>query len=392
MNGGSSSIKFALYTPGEPPRRLLSGLIERIGLGDAGLIVKDDKGQPQRHPFAAAEHAQAGAALINWLTQRGGFDEMAAVGHRVVHGGPRYSEPQRVTTDLLDELRRLVSLDPAHLPGEIALIEAFQRHDPNLPQIACFDTAFHRAMPRVARLLPIPRHYDDAGIQRYGFHGLSYTYLLEELGHIAGPKAAHGRLILAHLGAGASMAAVRDGKCLDTTMGFTPTSGLVMGTRTGDLDPGLLVHLLRTERLNADQLDELVNRRSGLLGISESSSDMRDLLGRQANDRRAAEAVELFCYRAKMWIGALTTVLGGLDTLIFSGGIGENAAEVRVRICEGLDFLGIHLDPDRNNANAPIISTGTSTVTVRVIRTDEELMIAQSVSSLLADGLTSKGK
>ncbi len=329
MNGGSSSIKFALYTRDDPPRRLLSGLIERIGLEDAGLIVKDEKGQSQRHPFAAADHAQAGAALISWLTQRDGFDEMTAAGHRVVHGGPRYSEPQRVTSDLLEELRRLVSLDPVHLPGEIALIEAFQRHDPNLPQIACFDTAFHRAMPRVARLLPIPRHYDDAGIQRYGFHGLSYTYLLEELERIAGRQAAHGRLILAHLGSGASMAAVCDGKCLDTTMGFTPTSGLVMGTRAGDLDPGLLVHLLRTERMNADQLDELVNRRSGLLGVSETSSDMRDLLGRQASDHRAAEAVELFCYRAKMWLGALTSVLGGLDTLIFSGGIGENAIEIR---------------------------------------------------------------
>jgi len=391
INGGSSSIKFALYAAGEPPRRLLSGLIERVGQAEAGLIAKDDKGTSQRHPFAAADHAQAGAALIHWLTHRGGFEEVAAVGHRVVHGGPRYRDPQRVTPELLDELRRLIPLDPAHLPGEIALIEAFQQHCPNLPQIACFDTAFHRDMPRVAQMLPIPRHYDDQGIQRFGFHGLSYTYLLEELERIAGRQAAQGRLVMAHLGAGASMAAIRDGKCLDTTMGFTPTSGLVMGTRTGDLDPGVLVHLLRTEQLNADQLDELVNRRSGLLGVSEISSDMRDLLSRQAGDRRAAEAVELFCYRAKMWIGALATVLGGLDTLIFSGGIGENAAEVRARICAGLDFLGIHLDPDRNTANAPIISTDTSMAVVRVIRTDEEWMIAQSVGRLLANEQTPKG-
>src|SRR6185437_10694324 len=391
INGGSSSIKFALYAAGEPPRRLLSGLIERVGQAEAGLIAKDDKGTSQRHPFAAADHAQAGAALIHWLTHRGGFEEVAAVGHRVVHGGPRYRDPQRVTPELLDELRRLIPLDPAHLPGEIALIEAFQQHCPNLPQIACFDTAFHRDMPRVAQMLPIPRHYDDQGIQRFGFHGLSYTYQLEELERIAGRQAAQGRLVMAHLGAGASMAAIRDGKCLDTTMGFTPTSGLVMGTRTGDLDPGVLVHLLRTEQLNADQLDELVNRRSGLLGVSEISSDMRDLLSRQAGDRRAAEAVELFCYRAKMWIGALATVLGGLDTLIFSGGIGENAAEVRARICAGLDFLGIHLDPDRNTANAPIISTDTSMAVVRVIRTDEEWMIAQSVGRLLANEQTPKG-
>jgi acetate kinase len=220
-------------------------------------------------------------------------------------------------------------------------------------------------------------------VRRYGFHGLSYAFLMHELARTAGPEAAHGRVVLAHLGSGASMAAVREGKCLDTTMAFTPTAGLVMGTRSGDLDPGLLVYLLRSERLSADQLDELVNRRSGLLGVSEISPDMRDLLAREAADARAADAVALFCYQAKKWLGAIAAALGGVDTLVFAGGIGENAPEVRARICGGLGFLGIQLDAARNTANAAVISADASPATVRVIRTDEELMIVQEVQQLL---------
>src|SRR5207248_5014828 len=248
----------------------------------------------------------------------------------------------------------------------------------------CFDTAFHATLPRVARLLPLPRRYDAAGIRRYGFHGLSYAYLMGELGRVAGPEAAAGRVILAHLGAGASMAAVQGRKSIDTTMSFTPTAGLVMATRTGDLDPGALVYLLRSENLSADQLDELLNKQSGLLGVSETSPDMRDLLAKQAGDVRAAEAVELFCYQARKWVGALAAALGGLDTLVFAGGIGENAAEVRQRICDGLGFLGVRLDPARNAAGAAVISADGTPATVRVIRTDEELMIARLVGRTLA--------
>src|SRR5262249_26562507 len=230
------------------------------------------------------------------------------------------------------------------------------KHSPDLPQVACFDTAFHRTLPQVARLLPVPRRYQAAGIERYGFHGLSYTYLMEELTRVAGDAAAERRAILAHLGAGASMAAVREGKCVDPSMAFTPTAGLVMATRTGDLDPGVLVNLLRSEKMTADGLDDLVNKQSGLLGVSETSPDMRDLLARQAGDPRGGGAVALSCYQAKKWLGAFAAALGGLETLVFAGGIGENAPEVRARVCDGLEFLGVRLDAARNAAGAAVIS------------------------------------
>jgi acetate kinase len=292
-------------------------------------------------------------------------------------------QPEIVTQDLLDELHRIRPYDPDHLPREIELIEAFRQRYPQLPQLACFDTAFHRAMPRVAKLLPIPRSFDAKGIQRYGFHGLSYAYLMEELARLGDPAAAKGRVILAHLGNGASLAAVRNGKSIDTSMGFTPTAGLVMSTRSGDLDPGLAPYLARTEQLTAKQFYEMVNHESGLLGISEISPDMRDLLAQETADVRAAEAVALFCYQAKKWLGAFAAALGGLDTLAFSAGIGENCSSIRARICEGLGFLGIELNTSRNAENAAVISTDTSPATVRVIRTDEELMIARSVCRVL---------
>ncbi len=241
-------------------------------------------------------------------------------------------------------------------------------------------------MPRVAKLLPIPRRFDAKGIQRYGFHGLSYAYLVEELARLGDPSTKKGRVILAHLGNGASLAAVRNGKSIDTSMGFTPTAGLVMSTRTGDLDPGLLSFFSRTERMTASQFDQMVNHKSGLLGVSGISPDMRDLLAREATDVRAAEAVALFCYQAKKWIGSFAAALGGLDTLVFSAGIGENCPSIRARICEGLDFLGIKLHKARNTKNAAQISTGSGPVTVRVIRTDEELMIVRSVCRVLRLG------
>jgi acetate kinase len=252
-----------------------------------------------------------------------------------------------------------------------------------LEQIACFDTAFHKTMPSVAQLLPIPRRFQQKGLRRYGFHGLSYYFLLEELGRLAGPEAAAGRVILAHLGNGASMAAVRGGKCLDTSMAFTPAAGLVMSTRSGDIDPGVVSFLMSQEKVTVPQFDRMMNHESGLLGVSETSSDMRDLLAREAEDSRAAEAVALFCQQAKKFIGAYAAILGGLDTLVFAGGIGEHAAPIRARICAGLEFLGIDFDQERNQANPDVISTDSSRTTVRVIRTDEELMIARAVRRLL---------
>jgi acetate kinase len=287
---------------------------------------------------------------------------------------------------MIEELMQLKPFDPEHLPEEILLTEAFHRRFPGLPQVACFDTAFHHDMPGVARRLPIPRRYEAQGVRRYGFHGLSYQYLVGELARLAGKEAAQSRVVLAHLGNGASLAAVRGGKSIDTSMGFTPMAGVPMSTRSGDLDPGLLWYLAHTENMSAKQFNEMVNFQSGLLGVSETSSDMRDLLEREAQDVRAAEAVALFCYQVKKWVGAFAAALGGLDTLVFAGGIGENAPAVRTRICDGLAFLGIELEEKHNLANAGVISSETNRVSVRVIRTDEEWMIASTVCRVL--GLT----
>jgi acetate kinase len=389
INGGSSSIRFAIFEAGRPPRRLLQGKIERIGGADAGLTVdRCDGHAPARDKIDIRSHGTAGRFLMDWLESQPLYKTLGGVGHRVVHG-MQHSRPERVTPALIGELKGIMPFDPEHLPGEIELIEAVRERGPQLAQVACFDTAFHRSMPLVATLLPIPRRYLARGIQRYGFHGLSFTYLMQELNRLGDPAAARGRIILAHLGSGASLAAVRDGKCLDTSMGFTPTAGLVMGTRTGDLDPGLMSYLALTESMTAPQFQTLVNHESGLLGISETSADVRDLLERETNDQRAAEALDLFCYQAKKWIGAFSAALGGLDTLVFAGGIGENAAPVRKRICDGLDFLGIRIDDHANSRHAERISSGAqSPVTVRVIRTDEEIVIAAATIELLESGPT----
>jgi acetate kinase len=388
INGGSSSIRFAIYQVGQPPRRTLAGKIDRIGLSGTHLTFRDASGREQgSRAIAAADHRSAANILIDWLVRRDEFAAVGALGHRVVHG-MKHVQPEIVTRSLLQELDRVRPYDPDHLPREIELIETFRRRYPKLPQVACFDTAFHQTMPRVAKLLPLPRRFDAQGVQRYGFHGLSYAYLMEELTRMAGAKAARGRVILAHLGNGASLAAVRGGKSIDTSMGFTPTAGLVMSTRSGDLDPGLAPYLARTARMTTKQFYTMVNHESGLLGISETSSDMRDLLARETKDVRAAEAVALFCYQAKKWIGSFAAALGGLDTLVFSAGIGENCPAIRSRICEGLDFLGVRLSERRNAQNAPLISPNAGRVKVRVIRTDEELMIARSVGRVLNLGLS----
>jgi acetate kinase len=378
INGGSSSIRFAIFEASQPPKRLLQGKMERVGSGHASLTVDDAGGAAPTHIKAEIKEKPAAAIdfLLDWLESQPLFKTLGGVGHRVVHG-MLHTEPERVTTALLNELKSIVPFDPEHMPREIEFIEALQRRHGQLPQVVCFDTAFHRSMPRVATQLPIPRRYAAKGIQRYGFHGLSYTFLMRELARLGDPAAARGRVILAHLGSGASLAAVRDGRCIDTSMGFTPTAGLVMGTRSGDLDPGLVSYLALTDAMNATQFQTMVNHESGLLGISETSADVRDLLAREASDPRAAEALALFCYQAKKWIGAFAAALGGVDTLVFAGGIGENAAPVRQRICDGLNFLGIEIDAAANGRHAQRISTDSgSPVTVRVIRTDEESVIA----------------
>ena len=382
VNGGSSTIKFAVYQINDVLERTLSGQIEGIGVGDTNLTFNHVDGKRGSVPFPVSDHGSAASYLVDWLYNHVDQSSIIAVGHRVVHG-MNHTEPQLINEGLLKELHKLEVYDPDHLPGEIELIKEFNKRDPKLLQVACFDTSFHRTMPRVAKLLPIPRRYEAKGVQRYGFHGLSYAYLMQELERLEGQKAARGRVILAHLGSGASIAAVKDGLSVDTTMGFTPASGLVMSTRSGDLDPGVVSFLANAEKMSASQFDNMINHESGMLGVSETSADMRELLAREADDVRAAEAVDLFCYQAKKWIGAYTAVLGGLDTLVFSGGIGENAPRIRERICAGLEFLGIELNGALNAASAGVISSPGSPVIVRVIRTDEELMIARSTRRVL---------
>ena len=384
INAGSSSIKFAWFEAGDAVRRILKGAIERIGLPDATLRVEGrEPADTLSRAINAPGHAKAAEELMTWIEARSERSALSAVGHRLVHGGPKYSAPTRIDAEMLAQLRRLSPFDPEHLPQEIRLAEAFHRRFPKLPQVACFDTAFHHDLPRVAQLLPIPRRYEAQGLRRYGFHGLSYAYLMQELQRVAGAQASQGRVILAHLGNGASLAAVRGGRALDTSMGFTPAAGVPMSTRSGDLDPGLVWYLARTEGLDARGFNRMINTQSGLLGVSETSADMRDLLAREEADVRAREAIALFCYQVRKWIGAFAAALNGLDTLVFAGGIGEHAAPVRARICEGLEFLGIEIDPARNAAHAPLISSSSGRVAVRVIPTDEERMIAQLVTAEL---------
>jgi acetate kinase len=366
LNAGSSSLKLGLFDASTPPRRLLSHTVARVGQ-------------------ESGAHARALDEALRLLDLHGGVKAVSAIGHRIVHGGPRFRSPQIVTSEVLAELRRIEGLDPDHLPAEIAIVEAMRARAPSLPEVACFDTAFHYTMPRVARLLAIPRHYEADGLQRYGFHGLSYTYLVQELARVAGERAAGARVVLAHLGSGASLAAVQGGRCVDTTMSFTPNSGVPMGTRSGDIDPGVLLYLLRAGGLGTDQLDELLSKKSGLLGVSETSSDMRDLLEHRGSDPRAADAVALFCHCVRKAVGAMAASLGGVDTLVFSGGIGENAAPVRGEIARGLEHLGIRLDDARNAASDAIVSSDASACTVRVIRTDEESVIARETLATIAD-------
>jgi acetate kinase len=379
LNSGSSSLKFALYRLGVGEEvRLAHGAAERIGLvgghlwlrgTDNEALVDVDRDFPDH--TAATEGISVAAKGL-------GFPPPVAVGHRVVHGGPDHTAPERVEAQLLAELRRLVAFAPLHLPSAIQGIEAVAARLPGLPQVACFDTAFHRRMPEVAQRFPLIRDLWDAGIRRYGFHGLSYEYIVASLG-----VAAQGRLVIAHLGNGASLAAVLNGQPRDTTMGFTPTGGLMMGTRSGDLDPGVLLHVMRSKSYGADGIDDLVNHQAGLLGVSGLSPDMKTLLDQREHEPHAAQAVELFCYQLRKHIGALTAVLGGLDTLVFTGGIGERAAPVRWEVCRGLAYLGIDLDPQRNAVHADVISTPGSACTVRVVPTNEDLMIARHTRRVL---------
>ncbi|HSZ84694.1 MAG TPA: acetate/propionate family kinase [Puia sp.] len=383
INSGSSSIKFSLYKITDLTKHLLHGELETNGTKNATLhftnIISNQKNSID---IKSAGYDNSINFLITWLEKQDEFVSIVAVGHRIVHG-MKHTEPEKITPELLDELKKISAFDPEHLPQEIKLIELFQKHYPAIQQIACFDTSFHTSIAMVAKLLPIPRKYFSMGIQRYGFHGLSYSYLMEELDKLTGNKVGKEKIILAHLGNGASIAAIKNGKSIDTSMSFTPTAGIPMSTRTGDLDPGVAWYLMHQEKMSAKQFNYLINHESGLLGISETNSDMRELLKLQAIDTRAADAIDIFCYQTKKYIGAYAAALGGLNRLVFSGGIGENAPEIRERICSSLKFLGVELDKKRNGKNKEIISSDNSSVTVHVIKTNEELMIAKLVCDVL---------
>jgi acetate kinase len=379
INSGSSSLKFALNSLGElGETKIAQGAVEGIGLPAGHLWIRDKNNNVLADIRRAFPEHVAAAEAVSEAAKNSGFPRPAAAGHRVVHGGPQHSTAERVNASLLRELRELIPFAPLHLPSAIQGIDAVAARFPGLPQVACFDTAFHRRMPEVAQRLPLSHDLWDEGVRRYGFHGLSYEYIVFTLG-----ARAQGRLVIAHLGNGASLAAVLDGQPLDTTMSFTPTGGLMMGTRSGDLDPGVLLHLMREKSFDHDRLDHAVNEQAGLLGVSGISSDMKILLEQKEREPRAAQAVELFSYQLRKHIGAMTAVLGGLDTLVFTGGIGEHAAPVRWNVCRELAYLGIRLDAERNAAHAEIISAPESTCTVRVIPTNEDLMIARQTRALL---------
>jgi len=369
---GSATLKVAVYDLGAACEQLVvEGGIERVGGSGVELRIRDQRGSQPRESQRPLGEATPIATLLGLLSELGIFVD--GVGHRVVYGGSRHAGPALVTPELMTNLAALVPFDPLHLPAALAAMREIEAALPGTAQVACFDTAFHHRMPKVAQRLPLPRELRAEGVRRYGFHGLSYESIVRELGY-AGTR---GLMIVAHLGSGASLAAMRNGKAVDTTMGFSPLGGLMMGTRPGDLDPGTLLYLLRAGRYTPGELDTVLTEHSGLLGVSQISADMRTLLECRATDVAAAEAVELFVYEAKKHIGALVAVLGGLDTLVFTGGIGEGSAVVRSEICADLSNLGIDLDSIRNAAGEGIISDDSAHVVVRVIAANENLMVAR---------------
>ena len=380
FNSGSSSHKFTLHRFAPEREELLAnGAAEGIGLGSGRLWIRSGGAATlSDRTVSLASAAEALKALFDEF-DRLRLPHPDAIGHRLVHGGPDHFAPERVTHALIAALRALVAFAPLHLPIEIEGIEALGRRFPERPQVACFDTGFHRHMPEVARRFALPRPLFDEGLCRYGFHGISYEYIMEALGPVAPP-----RVVIAHLGNGASIAAVKNGRGIDTTMGFTPTGGFMMGTRSGDLDPGLMVYLISEGGYDGRRLDRMVNRESGLLGVSAITSDVKTLLERRAAEPHAALAIEMFCYQVRKQVGAMAAALGGLDLLVFTGGIGERAAAVRAEICSGLAHLGIAIDERRNDAHADTISTADSQCPVRVVPTNEDLMIARHTRRVIA--------
>ncbi len=379
INVGSSSCKFSLYSVSSGAESIVAeGAADRIGSSGGTITIRDANGRSIAESDRDLARPQVAVDALFDEFERLKLPRLDVVGHRIVHGGAHHVAPEIVTPALIADLKRLIAFAPLHMPGGIEGVEAVAARHPKLPQVACFDTAFHRGMPERAERFPLPRELWDAGVRRYGFHGISYEYIMQALGADV-PT----RLIIAHLGNGASMAAVENGRPLDTTMGFTPAGGFMMGTRPGDLDPGVILYLLEQKGYDAAQLSRLVNLKSGLLGVSGLSSDVKTLLDARGSNADAAEAIEMFCYQIRKAIGALAAALGGLDVLIFTGGIGEHAAAVRAEACQGLAHLGLAIDPRRNDSNQDTISAADSRCRVRVIPTNENLMVARHAARLI---------
>jgi acetate kinase len=370
VNAGSSSIKFAVFKINSTAR-VLEVSVDNIGA--AARLTSDGDSKA----VDAKDHGAAVMLLMRWLAEHLPPGDITLVGHRVVHGGPNYYETQMVTDVLLADLKELSVFDPEHLPTELRLIELCKKVLPEAKQVVCFDTAFHHDLPAVAKMLPLPRRLLDKGIRKYGFHGLSYASILEELRRVEGEMAARGKVIIAHLGSGVSLAALSEGRSIDTTMGMTPVSGVPMSTRSGDLDPGLALYLSQAEGYDVRRFNHMVNFESGLLGLSETTADMEQLLKMMESDVRAKDAVDIFCYQVRKSIGGLAAALGGLNTLVFTGGMGEHAPKIRMMICEELSYLGVALNPERNDRSERLISVDQSPVGVHVVHADEALTIAR---------------
>lgn len=386
VNAGSSSIKLDLFESATMQRKT-SGILEGIGLSHTVMRSKSaEDAQYHTQPLDPIDFKEACGYLVKWVAEQISDESqgqaLAAIGHRVVHGGPSYADTVAVTSEMVTDLRRIVSFDPLHLPVQLDLIEHLSTALPGVPQYAAFDTAFFKNLSTEAKLLPIPRKYQRVGVRRYGFHGLSYAFIMTEIEHRYGADAARGRLIVAHLGNGVSVTAVQNGQPVDTTMGFTPTGGLPMSTRSGDLDPGVVLWLAKQPGMDQASLSHLLNSESGLLGVSGLSADMKMLLEAEDHNPQAAEAAHLFCRQLKKTIGAYAAVMGGIDRLVFTGGMGENAPKIRARSTAGLEFLGISIDQSRNDAHADVISPDNSPVAVHVLPTDEALTIARELLQL----------
>ena len=383
INSGSSTLKFGLFSFMDPLRIILKGKIAGIGTPDCSFAIENEEEHNDvSNPVNIDSVEKAAELLIKWLQHLGGQYQLCGIGHRVVHGGLHYDEPVLIEDKLICELEKIKSLAPLHLPDAIAIINSFKQAFPGISQVACFDTAFHKSLPFEARYYAIPRSLWSDGVVRYGFHGISCEYIYQKLKEGDDPPGSK-KIIIAHLGSGSSITAIKNGHSIETTMGFSPAGGLMMNTRAGDIDPGVLIYLLKEKKMDPDQLDHILNRESGIKAVAENELPVEKLLEKKRNDSKSGQAIFMYCYHARKQIGALAAAMGGLDTIVFTGGIGEHSPEIRKLICSGLEFLGVVLNNELNDHSAATISELSAPVKVHVIATNEEAMIASHVKEYI---------